>query len=111
VIKLKPDEVSPHLTLGNFLATCPDDKIRDGDRALRSATRACELTGWKSGVALKSLAYAQAELGQFAEAVKTIERAIDVSPKEKEEELRAYIDLFRSGKPIRMQPEDWRSAE
>src|SRR5262249_39679818 len=37
------------LTLNNLawvLGTCPDDKVRDGKRAVEYATRACELSRW-----------------------------------------------------------------
>lgn len=52
------------------LATCPDPRVRDGDAAVRSATRACELTKWKVARAVETLAAAYAEAGDFKAAVK-----------------------------------------
>ena len=47
-------------------ATCPNEKYRDGKRAVESATRACELTDWKKAGHLDTLAAAYAECGDFA---------------------------------------------
>jgi tetratricopeptide (TPR) repeat protein len=51
-------------------STCPDAKYRDGKNAVKSATRACELTEWKDSQLLNVLAAAYAEAGEFAAAVK-----------------------------------------
>lgn len=56
-----------------LLATCKDDALRDGKKALTLAKEACELAHWKDGWCLSALAAAYAELGQFDEAV-TYER-------------------------------------
>jgi len=49
-------------------AICPDPEFRDGQRAVRSALRACELSDWKEPGYVATLAAAYAESGNFAEA-------------------------------------------
>ena len=59
--------------LNNFawvLATSPDDKLRDGERAVKLATEACELTGYETPHILSTLAAAYAESGDFENAKK-----------------------------------------
>jgi len=59
-----------------ILATDPDDKIRDAKSALKLSKEVNQQTGHKNFATLDTLAAAQAENGQFAEAVKTINKAI-----------------------------------
>ncbi len=57
-------------------ATCPDAKIRDGNKALESAIWACALSEWKDAFALGTLAAAYAETSDFRAAVKSQNKAI-----------------------------------
>ena len=58
-------------------ATCPDNAVRDGKRAVELAKKACDLTQWKDGHILDTLAAAYAETGNFSEAVKWQRQALD----------------------------------
>ena len=46
-IRQDPDSASAYTGLAWVGAAAPDAEVRDGKRAIESATRACELTGWK----------------------------------------------------------------
>ncbi len=59
-----------------FLTMCDDDKIRNGQDAVQLAERACELSKWKSDLAIATLAGAFAEVGEFEKAVTTQRKAI-----------------------------------
>ena len=61
-----------------LLATCDQDSVRDGPRALGEATIACNLTQWKDPRSLESLAAAHAEVGDFDAAVQWQTRALQV---------------------------------
>src|SRR5207244_2050578 len=52
-----------------ILATCPDEKHRDGSKAVELASKACELSGFDRWYCLGTLAAAHAEAGDFEEAV------------------------------------------
>lgn len=84
-----------------ILATCPDVRFRDGNRAVASALRACELDPVNAANHIVTLAAAYAEVGDYEAAVKWQLRAIEVSPASEKASLQIRLDLFRSGKPFR----------
>ncbi|HZQ46902.1 MAG TPA: tetratricopeptide repeat protein, partial [Verrucomicrobiae bacterium] len=75
-VKLKPDYASALNDLGWLLATCTDARVRNVPEAIRAAARACELTGQTDPMYLDTLAVAQSEAGQFAEAIALTEKAV-----------------------------------
>lgn len=76
-IRVDPKNPQTHQELAWFLATCPEEKYRDGKRAIQLATIACELTEWKRGLELDTLAAAFAEVGQFDEAERFETKALE----------------------------------
>src|SRR5262249_1394053 len=104
-IKAQPASALAHDALARLLATCPDEKARDGKRAVKYARTACERTGWKDPRYLDTLAAAYAEAGQFEEAVRYEARALE-DPK-LTDELRAAarqrLELYLQKKPFRDQ--------
>jgi tetratricopeptide (TPR) repeat protein len=106
-VQLQPDDPEGHNQLAWWFATCPSDTVRDGAEALRYATRACELTGWKHPFYMDTLAAAYAENGQFGEAAKWQQRALaDVTAfsREEFEHCKRRLDLYKAGKPYREKP-------
>jgi len=85
-------------------ATCPDQHGRDGKGAVESATKACELSAWRNPNHLATLAAAYAEAGDFANAVKWEQQAIELAPKDLVSELRLVLELYTAHKP-RRQPD------
>jgi Flp pilus assembly protein TadD len=66
-------------TLNNLawlLAVCPDEKIRDGRRAVTLAEKAVELTERKNATFLDTLAAAYAEARRFDDAVRVQQEAL-----------------------------------
>jgi len=101
---------SNHSSTLNCLAwiwcTAPDPNIRNGRRALECATRACELTEWQTPGFVDTLAASYAELGQWTEAIKWANKAVDLATDEKaREEYSSRIDLFEKRQPLRVTPE------
>jgi tetratricopeptide (TPR) repeat protein len=70
------NNVDGHRTLARLLATCNDEDVRDGHRAVQEAKAACELTNWQDPDCLDTLAAAQAEAGDFDGAVASQAKAI-----------------------------------
>jgi serine/threonine-protein kinase len=64
-------------SLARLLATCPDEKVRDGERAIKYATTACVQSEWKDPYCQDTLATAYADAGQFEEAVRYQTRVLD----------------------------------
>jgi tetratricopeptide (TPR) repeat protein len=115
---LKLSEANDESLLNNFawvLATSPDDALRDGKRSLEMATKAAELTGHETPHILSTLAAAHAELGDFEEAKKWSQKAVEIAQKELEsagsgeraqreidvEQLRKELESYQQGKPVR----------
>ena len=84
-----------------FLATCPDDAVRDGERALKLIQRADDGKDAEFDV-LDAKAASLAELGQFEQAVETIGVAIVRAPEEMKPVLEARRELYQKRQPFRM---------
>ena len=97
-VRLRPEVAEPSLVLAWWLATDPDPGCRDGREAVRLARRICQTgEGKLSSSAWNTLAAAQAEGGQFSEAVAAAREAIrlagsagDGIPAVLDERLAAY---------------------
>jgi tetratricopeptide (TPR) repeat protein len=86
-----------------ILCTAPDDKVRDGKRAVEVARKACELTDHKTGGYLDTLAAAYAEVGDFARAVEWQEMALKAGdlPVRDLDGARQRLELYKAKKPYR----------
>jgi spermidine synthase len=110
-LELKPDlsaESTNLLWANNYawvLATSPDATVRNGQEALRWATRACQATNYKKMELIDALAAAYAELGQFDEAVKYARLVSDYAETagqpEMAEAAKARVKLYESHQPYR----------
>lgn len=115
-LALKEDDSS---LLNNFawvLATSPDDKLRDGPRALKLATKAAEASGYETPHILSTLAAAYAETGDFDNAMKWSQKAVELSQKAVDsasadddrnklkadhDQLQKELDGYHERKPVR----------
>jgi tetratricopeptide (TPR) repeat protein len=102
-IRLDPQDGDGYNSLAWLLATCPKDGIRDGKQAVELAKKACELADWKDADYLATLAAAQAECGNFEEAVRWQKKALKLGFEDDEdtEAARAKLKLYQQGKPYR----------
>jgi tetratricopeptide (TPR) repeat protein len=107
-IAIEPNFPWSYASLGWIWSTNPEDRIRDGVRAIASARKACDLTNWRTSDVLDTLAAANAESGDFEGAVKWENEALKLklnswSEKTVEGE-RARLELYKAGKPYREKP-------
>lgn len=100
-LALQPKDHGILNNLAWVLATSPDDKLRDGKRAIELATLACELTEYKAAYILSTLAAAYAETGDFNTAIKWSTKAVEVDDKEHGESLRKELESYKAKKPWR----------
>ena len=100
-IRLDPNATMPYRGRALIYATCPDARLRDGKKAVEDATKACEITHWKEGNNLGSLAAAYAESGDFDSAVEWQTKARDLAPEKEKADFESRLDLFKAHKPYR----------
>ena len=104
-LTLREDDESILNNLAWILATSPDDSLRDGQRAIELAGKACTLTGHQQAPLLSTLAAAYAEAGEFDKAISSAEKALEAADRTKNEPLKNEIDqnlkLYRNHQPFR----------
>jgi tetratricopeptide (TPR) repeat protein len=74
-IRLNPGQIQARNDLAWILACAPDPAIRNGTRAVKLATRACQLDHGLNPAILGTLAASEAEAGDFSAAITTEQRA------------------------------------
>jgi len=103
-----PDDAALTNALAWYLATAPDDELRDGTEAVRLAGIACRGEFASNPSALDTLAAALAEVGEFDQAVETARRAATLARTAGDELLAALIarrlKSYEAGRPIRWLP-------
>jgi tetratricopeptide (TPR) repeat protein len=90
------------------LATSPEDEIRDGKRSIELGKEACELTEFSEAHILSTLAAGYAESGDFENAIKYAEKAVELGKDEESEQLEQLaeeLDSYRAKKPWREKQE------
>jgi tetratricopeptide (TPR) repeat protein len=106
--ELAPQHLGTKTNLARLLATCPEDALRDGPRALRLARSVGEQTQYRSAQALDLLACAQAAAGQYAEARESARQAIRLAEQNGRrdwvEEFKRHLRAFDVNRPFREQP-------
>jgi hypothetical protein len=100
VLQLNPNNMTALNNRAMIWATSPEAQYRDGPRAVESATRACELSGWQNAGYLDTLAAAYAEAGDFAAAVHWQTRAIALLDDPAiQEDFRSRLTLYQHNQP------------
>jgi len=100
-IRLDPKYADAYNNLAWLLSTCPDAKYRNGKKAIKHATKACELSSWKNASRIDTLAAAYAETGEFDKAVQWSTKAIGMVSESENPLDQEGLDLYRAGKPQR----------
>jgi tetratricopeptide (TPR) repeat protein len=110
-LKIQPEDSGLLNNLAWVLATSPEDELRDGQRALELATKACELTDYEEAHILSTLASTYAELGDFDTAVKWSEKAVEAGEGETKNQLKEELESYREQKPWREKQETKEKVE
>jgi tetratricopeptide (TPR) repeat protein len=103
-LRLKRDYVEAENNLAWLLATSPESALLNGPRALDLAREVARLSDYNDPNILDTLAAAFAETGQFAEAIKVAERAMQLATAQTNavlaDAVRLRLEGYRAGKPF-----------
>jgi protein O-mannosyl-transferase len=102
-VRVDPNDTVALTRLSWLRATAQDAALRNGGQALQLAQHAEEISGGKNADALRSLAAAQAESGQFEKAAETARRALALVPTDAplHDVLQAELRRYDFGLPVR----------
>ena len=99
--------VSARNNLAWALATCMDNSIRNGARAVALAEGANRMAGGKDVAVLDTLAAAYAEAGRFGDAVRTAQMALESvkgpGQVEQARQIQQRLQLYQAGRPYHEQ--------
>jgi len=87
-----------------FKATCPNGSFRNGQEAVQDSTKACEISKWKDGDLIDTLAAAYAETGDFDQAIKYQRQALASRPPgapDSLNDMQRHLRSYQAQKPIR----------
>jgi len=83
-------------------ATCSQDALRDGKKAVAQATEVCQLNRWKNWGYVDTLAAACAEAGDFDRAINYEKQALQMMrPGEDKEGEKQRLQMYEHHKPYR----------
>ena len=102
---IEPENGNAASNLAWVFATCPDDSIRDGRRAVELAEKALRISGGKIPMIFRVLAAAYAEDGRLSHAIESAQRGADLATSQGNSalaaELQSNIALYQTGTPLR----------
>jgi tetratricopeptide (TPR) repeat protein len=102
-LKIDPTDTGVLNNLAWVMATSPKDEIRNAERSIELATKACELTEYKQAHILSTLASGYAEKGDWETAIKWSTKAVELGAEEDEtrDQLKKELESYQEKKPWR----------
>lgn len=93
---LKPKDAAVLDEFARFLVTCSEKKLRDSKRAVELAQKSCERSKWKDDRCIETLSITHAANGDFNEAKKLLQQAINVAPEYRAAERAKIMEKFNA---------------
>ncbi|HEV3345389.1 MAG TPA: tetratricopeptide repeat protein, partial [Pirellulales bacterium] len=100
-LKIAPTNSGVLNNLAWVLATSPEAQLRNGDRALELAIRACEVTNYQQAHILSTLAAAYAEKGDFKTAREWSAKSVEIGDDALKDQLRKELASYEKQQPWR----------
>ena len=98
-IEINPLDAEAYNNLAWLFATAKVPGFRNGKKAVELALKACELSDWKDAEYVDTLAAGYARAGDFVNAVKWQEQALEYPKLARPSEFEERLDLYRKRKP------------
>lgn len=100
--QLDSTQTGAGISLARLQAGCPDETLRDGDKAVENARNMCVRTNWNDWVAISVLGAAYAEAGEFDSALKYALMTLEMAPDDEKSERTRRITQFQNRQPFRI---------
>ncbi|HEY2883337.1 MAG TPA: tetratricopeptide repeat protein, partial [Pirellulales bacterium] len=100
-IRINPKLGRAYLSAAWLMATCPDARFRETDKAISAAQKAIDLDGDKDYRYLDTLAAAQANAGQFDAAKKSANQALAITPGKETAHVRQRLEFYEGSRAYR----------
>jgi protein O-mannosyl-transferase len=104
-VQISPTSVAALTNLAWLLATCSNDSLRDGNKAVKLAGQANQLLGGTNPLVLRTLAAGYAETGQFTKAIESAQVAVQLARLSGDSSLASdvgdQLGFYRLGVPYR----------
>ena len=98
-LEINPRFAGAYNALAWLLATAKEPRIRDGEKALKLALKACELTDWKNSHYLDTLAAAYARVDDYSNAIKWQKKALESPSIYKQYEAKERLNSYQQHRP------------
>ncbi len=98
-IEIDSKYVLAYNNLAWVLSTSKEPRIRNGKKAQELAMKACELSNWKNSTCLDTLAAAYAREGDFENAVKWEEKAMESAEPAQQAGRRERLECYKQRRP------------
>jgi len=98
-IEINPTDAQAYNNLAWLFATAKVPGFRNGEKAVVLALKACELSEWKNPEYLGTLAASYARVGDFGNATKWQEKALQIFEERKKTEAQKRLNLYREHRP------------
>ena len=102
-VTLRPDDAEMLNNLGWLHSSSREADIRNPQKALEYALRACELTEYVLANFIDTLALAYAANGQYSQAVEIAQKALEIAVSENQKslsnEIKKRLELYKSQQP------------
>jgi Flp pilus assembly protein TadD len=98
-IEINPTDAQAYNNLAWLFATAKVPGFRNGEKAVVLALKACELSKWKNPGYLDTLAASYARVGDFGNATKWQEKALQIFEEGKKTEAQKRLNLYREHRP------------
>jgi len=105
-----PDDLHILTASAHVLASIPDPQARDGKTALELATKANDLTEGGQVAVLNALGMAQAETGDFTNAIAVTQKALDLAGAARSEKLQALQSQLHQELQLYQNHQPWRES-
>jgi tetratricopeptide (TPR) repeat protein len=105
-----PDDLHILTVSAHVLASIPNPQVRDGKTALILATKANDLSGGGQAIVLNALGMAQAEAGDFTNAIAVTQKALDLADAAHSERVQSLQNQLRQELQLYQNHQPWRES-